>query len=179
MHELSLHVLDLLENSVRANARVIELTIEEDLATDVLIIRIEDDGAGWPAPPDRALDPFFTTKGEKRIGLGLSLFRLAVQQAGGTLALRSSRLGGAEVRAQLGLDHVDRAPLGDLAATVLSILCTNPGLEIRCSLRTVRGERSVSAGEVAVEIGGASWLEVAREVSARIRAGRREIGMRA
>jgi hypothetical protein len=125
------------------------------------------------------LDPFFTTKPGKRTGLGLSLFRLAAEQAGGGLELGRSELGGTCVRAEFRLSHVDRAPLGDLAATVLSVLSTNPGLDLRCSLRAGGGERVVSVAEVAARIGVDDWLRVAREVCSRLRDGIREIEMKA
>jgi signal transduction histidine kinase len=178
MQELSLHVLDLLENSARAGATAISVTVDEDAERDLLAIGVEDDGPGLPVPAEQALDPFFTTKEAKRTGLGLSLFRLAAEQAGGGLeAGRSELLGGAAVRARLGLRNIDRAPLGDLAATVLSILLTHEGLDVLCTLRAAGGERVVSTAAVAVELGGESWFDIARTVSARINEGMREIGM--
>lgn len=178
MQELSLHVLDLLENAVRAGATRIAVTVEQDADRDVLALDVEDDGPGLPVPPEQALDPFFTTKERKKTGLGLSLFRLAAEQAGGGLeAGRSERLGGAAVRARFGLGHIDRAPLGDLAASVLTILLTHEWLDVECTLRAAGEERVVSTVAVASELEDESWFEIARAVSARVRAGMREIGL--
>ena len=73
MHDLSLYLLDVLENSARAGAGTVAVTIAADRSADTLTIVVEDDGPGLPVTPDEALDPFFTTKKEKKTGLGLSL----------------------------------------------------------------------------------------------------------
>ncbi|MCB7129601.1 MAG: ATP-binding protein, partial [Candidatus Brocadiales bacterium] len=76
MEDLSLHVLDIVENSIRAGAKKIEIRIHEDLKADCLEIEIQDDGAGMDVSTmEKALDPFFTTKSVRKVGLGLSLFR--------------------------------------------------------------------------------------------------------
>ncbi|HNT89402.1 MAG TPA: ATP-binding protein, partial [Candidatus Hydrogenedentes bacterium] len=72
MRELSLHILDLMENATRAGATVVYVGITENVAQDTLEIVVEDNGPGLPASSDAALDPFYTTKGGKRTGLGLS-----------------------------------------------------------------------------------------------------------
>ena len=87
MRALSLHILDLVENSIRAQATTIVIRIVADPAADLLRIEIEDDGTGLKVTPEQALDPFYTTKGGKRTGLGLSLFRAAAEAAGGGLTL--------------------------------------------------------------------------------------------
>lgn len=132
MHDLSLYLLDILENSVRAGATVIATAIVADLERDELSIVVEDDGPGLPVEPEQALDPFFTTKAKKKTGLGLSLFRQAAEAAGGGLSVgRSDELGGVSVRAWMRLGDVDRPPLGDVAASVATMVVTNPGIEFR------------------------------------------------
>jgi len=135
MHDLSLYLLDILENSVRAGATVIATSIVADRASDELSILVEDDGPGLPVEPEQALDPFFTTKANKKTGLGLSLFRQAAEAAGGGLSVgRSPDLGGASVRAWMRLGDVDRPPLGDVAASIATMLVTNPEIEFRVDL---------------------------------------------
>jgi len=135
MHDLSLYLLDILENSVRAGATVIGTTITADRAADELTITIEDDGPGLPVEPEQALDPFFTTKSNKKTGLGLSLFRQAAEAAGGGLSVgRSDELGGVAVRAWMRLGNVDRPPLGDIAASIATMVVTNPEIEFRVDL---------------------------------------------
>jgi signal transduction histidine kinase len=135
MHDLSLYLLDILENSVRAGATVIATGIVADRARDELSILVEDDGPGLPVDPEQALDPFFTTKANKKTGLGLSLFRQAAEAAGGGLSVgRSQDLGGVAVRAWMQLSDVDRPPLGDVAASIATMVVTNPEIEFRVDL---------------------------------------------
>ena len=173
MRELSLHILDLIENSVRAGASLILMTITENAATDLLKIVVEDDGPGLSVPPETALDPFYSTKSGKRTGLGLSLLRATAEQAGGGLALRQSTLGGLAVEATMKLSHIDRVPMGDIAATVSSVVCTNPELDLWCRFGVGDQECTVRVSEVAKElpIGKRCGLTVARRVSESIEAG--------
>ena len=135
MHDLSLFVLDLIENSLRARASVIRLTLEQDPEKDVLTIAVEDNGHGLAVAPEEAKDPFYTTKKGKRTGLGLSFLEEAVQQAGGALSIGKSELGGTSVRATMQMNHIDRYPLGDLATSIASVVCTNPRVELVCRVR--------------------------------------------
>ncbi len=146
MHDLSLYLLDILENSVRAGATVVATAIDADRAGDELSLRVEDDGPGLPVAPEQALDPFFTTKSHKKTGLGLSLFRQAAEAAGGGLTVgRSDELGGVAVRAWMRLSDVDRPPLGDVAASLATMIVTNPGIEFRIDL-TNDGTRASMRG---------------------------------
>jgi len=180
MRELSLHILDLIENSIRAGASTLMITLIEDEKRDLLKIIVEDDGPGLSVSPEVALDPFYTTKDGKRTGLGLSLFRGAAEQAGGRLVLRESALGGLAVEATMQLNHPDRTPLGDIAATVSSVACTNPEIDLCCRFHVGGQECIVQVSDVAKEfpIGRRSGLAVARRVSERIKAGLEAVGVK-
>jgi anti-sigma regulatory factor (Ser/Thr protein kinase) len=173
LRELSLHILDLIENSIRAEATEIEVLVEEQPEQDLLTIVVEDNGAGLAVGADEATDPFYTTKEGKKTGLGLSLFRFRVEQAGGEMRMERSALGGLAVRAAMKLTHVDRSPLGDLASTVASVVCTNPGVELRARLRVGGREMSVSSTEVArgIPFGSRTEIAVARVMKTRITEG--------
>ena len=173
MRELSLHILDLMENALRAGATQIEVAVEEQPERDVLLISVEDNGPGLPVDSETAADPFFTTKEGKKTGLGLSLFRFRVEQAGGEMKLERSPLGGVAVRASMSLGHVDRSPLGDLASTLASVACTSPGVELRARLRVGGRELSVSSTEIArgIPFGSKSEIAVARAMKQRITEG--------
>ena len=135
MHDLSLYLLDVIENSVRAGASVIATTIVADRTAGTLAIDVEDDGPGLPVGAEAALDPFYTTKQHKKTGLGLSLFRQAAEDAGGGLTVgRSEGLGGVAVHAWMALDNVDRPPLGDVAASIITMVATNPDVDFRVDL---------------------------------------------
>jgi len=173
MRELSLHILDLIENSARAGASTIMITLVENDAKDLLRIVVEDDGPGLSVAPETALDPFYTTKDGKRTGLGLSLLRSTAEQAGGHVTLRQSVLGGLAIEATMRLRHIDRIPMGDIASTVSSVVCTNPDLDLWCRFAVGDEECLVRVSDIAKElpIGKRSGLAVARQVSERIRAG--------
>ena len=176
MRDLSLHLLDLMENSIRAGATAIEVAIAEPPGADELELVLEDNGPGLAVAPERALDPFYTTKGGKRVGLGLSLFRTAVEAAGGTLALERAALGGLRVRGRMRATHVDRKPLGDVAATLWSVLATNPGVEVRFCVRGAGAAETISSEDFRADGNGApdgmaaanAFARRARELLARL-----------
>lgn len=178
MRELSLHILDALENALRAEATVVVVTVEQDTRADRLDIAVEDNGPGFTAPSERALDPFYTTKEGKRTGLGLSLFRASAERAGGRMDIGRSELGGAAVRATLELSHLDRAPLGDLAGALLSVALTSPDVDLRARLRLDGREVKVHTAEVAADLPGAGEMRVAREFTRRVRAAGEALGLR-
>ncbi len=173
MRELALHILDLMENSLRAGAGVIEVTVDQQPDRDTLCIAVEDDGPGLSVSAEKAVDPFYTSKEGRTTGLGLSLFKFRVEQAGGRFRLERSPLGGCAVRADLPLSHVDRSPLGDLGATIASVVCTNENLDLRTRLRVGSREWCASSAELAraLPAGARGSLSVARLMKERIAEG--------
>jgi signal transduction histidine kinase len=135
MHDLSLYLLEVLENSVRAGAKRVDIGLAVDEASDLLQLTVDDDGMGLSATPEQTLDPFYTTKPGKKTGLGLSLLRADAQAAGGDLTIGSSpTLGGTRVETRMSWAHVDRPPLGDVAMTIVVAAATNPGIAFTVSL---------------------------------------------
>ncbi len=127
MLELSLHILDIVENSTRARAKTVLITIKEETEKDLLTLEISDDGSGMDETTlKRLTDPFFTTKSVRKIGLGLPLLAQAAETAGGTLAVISSPGEGTKVTALFKLSHIDRQPLGDMASTFIAMITGNP-----------------------------------------------------
>ena len=123
MRELSLHILDLVENSLEAGATRITLEITEDHAENRLEITVEDNGRGMDAETvRRVMDPFFTTRTTRNVGLGIPLFKAAAERCQGGLTVESQPGVGTRVEATFEWDHIDRAPLGDIKGTLLSIL---------------------------------------------------------
>jgi len=132
MEDLSLHILDVVENSVSASAATIEILIVEDTLNDRLSLEIRDDGEGMDEKTRaKALDPFFSTRTTRRIGLGLPLLAQAARDSGGDLELESVPGKGTTVRAVFQLSHPDRKPLGDIAASLVAILAGKPHLDVR------------------------------------------------
>jgi hypothetical protein len=141
MPDLAMHILDIVENSTRAEAKNISLTIVEDRMKNVVSITIIDDGRGMTDEElRRAVDPFYTTKKERsKVGLGLSMLKETAEQAGGWLAVTSAPRKGTEVRARMVLDHIDRPPLGDINEALRIVIATNPGVVFDVTY-TVDGE---------------------------------------
>lgn len=131
MEDLSLHILDIAQNAVEAGARSIEIGLREDASTDALVIEVRDDGRGMsPEAARRALDPFFTTRTTRRVGLGLALLAEAARATGGEVSIESAEGRGTRVRALFGRGHVDRQPLGDVETTLLVLVAGNPGVQV-------------------------------------------------
>jgi anti-sigma regulatory factor (Ser/Thr protein kinase) len=132
MEDLSLHILDIAENSVEAQAKKIYIRLEENRRQDRLTLEIADDGQGMDKEfLTRALDPFVTTKKARRVGLGLPLLAEAAKAAGGTFVLRSRPGRGTKVRAMFQLSHIDLKPLGDIAQTLTTLIASHPEIDIR------------------------------------------------
>ena len=130
MQDLSLHILDVVENSLRSEAKLIEIAVTEDVDNDVLTLEIKDDGTGMdPERRARAADPFFTTKPGRRFGLGLALLAQAAREAEGRFDVSSQPNGGTRVRADFRHGHPDRKPLGDIPATLHALVTANPDVD--------------------------------------------------
>ncbi|MCU0559787.1 MAG: ATP-binding protein [Desulfobacterales bacterium] len=140
MRELSLHILDVVENGITAGAGRIEIRVEESLAADRLKLTVRDDGPGMP--PEKASnpeDPFITSRTTRRVGLGLSLLAAAARRCEGDLTVAAEPGRGTEVAAVFRHSHIDRAPLGDVAATLAMLIIGNPHIDFAYS-HTVDGD---------------------------------------
>lgn len=123
MDDLSLHILDCAQNSVRAGATSIVIRIEEDPDKNVLVIDIEDNGSGMNTESSaKALDPFYTTKPNKRIGMGIPLLAQAAQEAGGAITVSSKPGQGTAIHVSFKYDNIDRKPLGNMADTIIALI---------------------------------------------------------
>jgi len=130
MEDLSLHILDIVENSVAAQASRIEIRISEDKKKDLLSVEVIDNGIGMDEETQkRALDPFFTTKKVRRFGLGLSLLSESAKAANGRLSMNSKKGKGTRIKAVFQYSHIDRRPLGNISQTILTLVIGNPAID--------------------------------------------------
>jgi len=130
MQDLSLHILDVVENGIQAGATLIEIDILVDTDSDLLQITIKDNGKGMDADMlGRVTDPFVTTRTTRRVGMGLSLLKQAARETGGDLRISSEPGKGTTVVAAFQDSHIDRRPLGDMGATVTTLIMGNPNLD--------------------------------------------------
>jgi len=130
MPEISLNVLDVAQNSVTAGSRLTEIIISIDIAADTLNVIINDDGSGMtPEQATSVIDPFFTTRTTRKVGLGIPFMKMAAEFTGGGYRMESAPGKGTKVSAVFGLTHIDRMPLGDIAETMTSLIGPNPDLD--------------------------------------------------
>jgi len=131
MEDLSLHILDIVENSVAARANKIEIRISEDKKKDVLSLEIIDNGMGMDKEVmKKALDPFYTTKKVRRFGFGLPLLSEAAKAANGHLSIKSKEGEGTKIKADFQYSHIDRKPLGDIGQTIITLVIGNPEIDL-------------------------------------------------
>jgi len=132
MEDLSLHILDIVENSINAGAKNVTVRMIENARTDKMIIEIKDDGKGMnPEEIKQATDPFFTSRTTRKVGLGLSLIQEATDMANGTLVIRSTKGRGTKIAATFQRSHIDRKPIGNIMATLMMLIVGNPDVEFR------------------------------------------------
>ena len=156
MQELSLNILDIAQNSVKAGATLVRVGVTVE--ANALTIEIADNGCGMsPEFLQRVTDPFTTTRTTRKVGMGLPLFKMAAEMAGGELTLVTEKGKGTSVTATFVLSHIDRAPLGDLAETAVTLLADSYDLVL--TLTTEQGEYVFDSRELKSELDGISVTE--------------------
>ena len=127
MRELALHILDIAENSISANASEIKILVEENSTQDYLRITIEDDGKGMDAETlAKITDPFVTSRTTRKVGLGIPFFKAAAEACEGSLTIRSKPGLGTSVDVLFKHSHIDRMPLGDMIGTLMTLIIGTP-----------------------------------------------------
>lgn len=132
MPEIALNILDIAENSVRADASLIGITVSVQPEEDTLTVSIKDDGCGMtPEQAEKVQDPFFTTRMTRKVGLGVPFFKQAAESAGGSFQIGSEEGKGTEVTAVFRLSHIDRMPLGDISSVIHTLIVFNEQIDFR------------------------------------------------
>ncbi|UCH34563.1 MAG: ATP-binding protein [Armatimonadota bacterium] len=167
MRDLCQHIMDLVENAAAARASRVSVELCEDETRDRMTLSVEDNGRGiGPDALERAADPFYTTRQTRAVGLGLSLLRAAAARCGGDFAIHSTPGQGTRVECSFGLSHIDRAPLGDVVATLTALVAVHPGLDLRYEHR--QGDRcfSLDTAEFRAALGEGPGLDEPAVVAA-------------
>ena len=127
MTEISLNILDVAENSTKAGAALVTITVDADFEADQLTVSIEDNGCGMtPEQVERVTDPFFTSRTTRKVGLGVPFFKYAAESTGGSFQIESTIGVGTTVTATFTLSHIDRMPLGDINSTIHTLVVYHP-----------------------------------------------------
>jgi hypothetical protein len=148
MKTLSLNILDIVQNSLRAMATEITIEIKESASEGSYQILIRDNGSGIPEEIlENVTDPFVTTRTKRRMGLGLALLKYHAELAGGNLKVESETGNGTEITATFLFSHIDRQPLGDIAGVIVLLLATNPEINFIYRHCTGKGEYRFSSAE--------------------------------
>ncbi len=139
MQELSLNILDVAQNSVTAGAGLVQILLSKD-EKGWLQITIADNGCGMtPEQLRQVEDPFFTTRTTRKVGLGVPLFKMAAEQTGGRLEITSAPGVGTTTTAWFDTAHIDCMPMGDICATICSLIQCNPGIDFLYRYTTPKG----------------------------------------
>jgi len=154
MDELSLNILDIAQNSIAAEATVVEIDVEEDYISDRITIRVKDNGKGMSEEFLQAVEnPFVTTRTTRKIGLGISFLKEAAEITGGSITLVSELGVGTTITAVFKLSHIDRQPLGNLTQTIITLVSLNPEIDFIIKYKVAKEEFVFSTMEVKVLIG--------------------------
>ena len=155
MRELSMHVLDLAQNSIAAGATLIEIDVIADTSADRLTIAIRDNGRGMtPEFVAKVQDPFTTTRTTRRVGLGIPMFAEAARECDGELLIGSKPGNGTTVEATFRLSHIDRAPLGDIASTLVALIAGNPDIDVVYRQKLDNGGFVLDTREIKAQLDG-------------------------
>ena len=154
MDELSLNILDIAQNSIAAEAGLVEIDVEEDHSCDRLTIRVKDNGKGMSEDFLKEVqNPFVTTRTTRKIGLGISFLKEAAEITGGSIEIISEPGVGTTLTAIFGLNHIDRQPLGNLTQTIITLVSLNPEIEFIIRYKVGEDEFIFSTQEVKVLLG--------------------------
>lgn len=160
MKELSLHILDIVQNSISAKAAEVAIEICESAAKNIIEITITDNGCGMDGELlKKVTDPFTTTRSTRKVGLGVPLFKLAAEQAGGTFDISSKVGEGTTVKATFEYDNIDRSPIGDMAGTLTTLISVNENVDFVYTHATDKGKFEFDTKQIREVLGGVALNE--------------------
>ncbi len=155
MTELSLHILDIVQNSITAQASLISIIIDEDIKNDKYTITITDNGTGMDSETlIKVTDPFYTSRTTRKVGVGISLFKQNAEQTGGSLNIESTQGVGTSLTAIFGHSNIDRPILGDIAGTMTLLIGANPQIRFIYEHKTPVSDFQFDTEEVKSELEG-------------------------
>lgn len=167
MIDLAMHMMDIVQNSLRAGAGIIDIDLIENSGNHTLLFRVKDDGTGMNRETvDKIADPFFTTRTTRKVGLGIPFLKMTCEQTGGGLSVFSEEGKGSIIEAIYKTDHLDCLPLGDMAGYLALLLRANPKVRFRFSCKVDEEEfvlDSDALKEQGIELGYPHMLGAVKE----------------
>lgn len=161
MKELSLHVYDLMENSIAAKASLIELIIIDSLKDSIYSFMIKDNGKGMSQDfLAKVTDPWTTTRTTRKVGIGLPLIKMNTELCGGGMNIESEVGKGTTLRFWFQHDHIDRAPMGDIAGTIVMLCAQHEDIHYIYRHITDEGEYTFDTDEVKEALDGMSMNDI-------------------
>jgi anti-sigma regulatory factor (Ser/Thr protein kinase) len=160
MQEISLNILDIVENSVAAGASEIRIFVDEDTGSNRLSVTVEDDGKGMsPEQLKSVTDPFYTTRTTRRVGLGVPLFKMHCEMTGGSFSISSEPGKGTRVNAVFNTSHIDAMPLGNIDETIFIIVTQHKNINIVYERTKDSGKFHLDTKELRAILGDISFKE--------------------
>lgn len=154
MPEISLNILDVTENSIKAEADKIKIVISAETKDDILSVKIIDNGKGMTVEQlEQVQDPFYTTRTTRKVGLGVPFLKQAAISTGGTFKIDSKLGVGTEVEAVFKLSHIDRMPLGDITATIHTLVIFNENIHFQYTYEYDHQEFTLDTQEIREIVG--------------------------
>ena len=161
MKEIALHMMDIAQNSIRAGADEIMISVSESPSSGILTLTVADNGSGMDEETCRkATDPWFTSRTTRRVGMGLPLLQMNASLSGGGMTITSAPGKGTTVTATFGYSHIDRPPLGDVSGTVALLLFANPAINITYTHSFNGTDWNISTAEIIAELGKDALTEL-------------------
>ena len=161
MRELSLNILDITENSVSAGASLIEIDVLENTSEKTLSVCIRDNGRGMSEEMVRNVkDPFCTTRTTRKVGMGIPLFKMAAEMTGGHLELSSEIGEGTVIAAHFKTDSIDFTPLGDIDATILTLITMHEDIDFIYRFKIDENEFVLKTSELKAILGEVSFNDI-------------------
>ena len=161
LRDISLHILDLAQNSVKARAKRIDIGLFADSVSGKLTVSIEDDGCGMSREfLARVEDPFTTSRTTRKVGMGIPFFKLACVQSGGDFTILSEEGKGTKLSGTMDIDNIDRLPLGNLGDTVKLLIMQSPDVRLVVTLFANGQEETVDTDEIKAQLGDVPITEL-------------------
>ena len=160
MRDLSLHLMDIIQNSISAKAPKIIIEISTDKAQDILMIKIVDNGSGMDSELAAGVtDPFTTTRTTRKVGLGVPLLDACAARSGGQLTVNSVKGQGTTLTVSFGICNIDRPPIGDIAETMVNVIMASPEIEFELVLDNEKEKFDFNSFEVKEHLGSVPITE--------------------